>query len=77
MGRFQVIEYFSHFAIRDTMTGQEQAMSDGAVDLRHEARAKIYATPIEALNPAQPDLYHDDTIWPLFDRLRDSFAEAV
>jgi cytochrome P450 len=45
-------------------------MSDGAVDLRHEARAKIYATPIEALNPAQPDLYHDDTIWPLFDRLR-------
>jgi cytochrome P450 len=45
-------------------------MSDGAVDLRHEARAKIYATPIEALNPAQPDLYHHDTIWPLFDRLR-------
>jgi cytochrome P450 len=45
-------------------------MSDGAVDLRHETRAKIYATPIEDLNPAQPDLYHHDTIWPLFDRLR-------
>jgi cytochrome P450 len=45
-------------------------MSDGAVDLRHEARAKIYATPVEDLNPAQPDLYHNDTIWPLFDRLR-------
>ncbi len=45
-------------------------MSDGAVDLRHEARAAIYATPLEALNPARPDLYRNDTIWPLFDRLR-------
>ena len=33
-------------------------MSDGAVDLRHEARAKVHATPLEALNPAQPDLFH-------------------
>ncbi|HLK25477.1 MAG TPA: cytochrome P450 [Caulobacteraceae bacterium] len=45
-------------------------MSDGAVDLRHEARARIDATPLDELNPAQADLYRNDTIWPLFDRLR-------
>jgi cytochrome P450 len=46
-------------------------MSDGSIDIRHEARARAYAVPIEALNPAQPDLYANDTIWPIFDRLRD------
>jgi cytochrome P450 len=45
-------------------------MSDGAVDMRHEARAKVYAEPLEALNPAQPQLFVDDTIWPVFERLR-------
>lgn len=29
MGRFQVIEYLSFFAIRDTLTGQEKPMGDG------------------------------------------------
>ncbi len=29
MGRFQVIEYSSFFAVRDTHTGQEHPMGDG------------------------------------------------
>jgi len=29
MGRFVVIEYLSHFSVRDTHTGQERPMSDG------------------------------------------------
>ena len=48
-------------------------MSDGAVDLTHEARARAYAAPLETLNPAQPELFRDDAMWPWFDRLR---AEA-
>jgi cytochrome P450 len=46
-------------------------MSDGAVDLKSEARARIYAEPLEALNPAQPDLFAADAFWPIFDRLRE------
>ncbi|HUZ12473.1 MAG TPA: cytochrome P450 [Caulobacteraceae bacterium] len=48
-------------------------MSDGSIDLRREARASLEATPLEALNPAQPDLFAEDAMWPLFERLR---AEA-
>ena len=29
MGRFNVIEYLSHFVVRDTQTGQERPMGDG------------------------------------------------
>ena len=36
MGRFQVIEYMSFFAVRDTVTGLEQAMGDG-VDVLFDA----------------------------------------
>ena len=45
-------------------------MSDGSIDIQHEARAKAYAEPIETLNPAQPDLFRNDAMWPYFDRLR-------
>jgi cytochrome P450 len=45
-------------------------MSDGSIDARQEARARIFAEPIEALNPAQPELFQSDTHWPLFERLR-------
>jgi cytochrome P450 len=45
-------------------------MSDGSIDLKDEARAEVYATPLEALNPAQPDLFRRDAMWPIFDRLR-------
>ncbi|WP_332770348.1 cytochrome P450 [Phenylobacterium sp.] len=45
-------------------------MSDGAVDIRGEARARAYAEPLETLNPAQPLLFADDQLWPYFERLR-------
>ncbi len=45
-------------------------MSDGSIDLRHEARARAYAEPLETLNPAQPELFSNDTMWPIFERLR-------
>ena len=48
-------------------------MSDGSIDLKQEARAKVFAEPLETLNPAQPDLFAQDAMWPYFDRLR---AEA-
>jgi cytochrome P450 len=46
---------------------------DGSVDFRHEARARAYAAPLETLNPAQPELFAQDAMWPIFERLR---AEA-
>jgi len=46
-------------------------MHDGSVDLKAEARARIYAQPIEALDPAQPDLFAQDSFWPIFERLRE------
>jgi cytochrome P450 len=32
--------------------------------------AEIAATPLEQLNPAKVDRFYDDTIWPVFERLR-------
>ena len=46
-------------------------MHDGSVDLKAEARARIYAQPIEAVDPAQPDLFEQDAFWPIFARLRE------
>ncbi|MFC3068268.1 cytochrome P450 [Phenylobacterium soli] len=48
-------------------------MSDGSVDLRNEARARVYAEPLETLNPARPELFENNSFWPYFERLR---AEA-
>ncbi|MFI4976188.1 MAG: cytochrome P450 [Caulobacterales bacterium] len=45
-------------------------MSDGSIDIKHEARAKAYAEPLESLNPAQPLLFSSDAMWPIFERLR-------
>jgi cytochrome P450 len=45
-------------------------MHDGSVDIKAEARARVYALPIEAVNPAQPDLFAQDAFWPIFERLR-------
>jgi cytochrome P450 len=45
-------------------------MHDGSVDLKAEARARIYAQPIEAVDPAQPELFAADAMWPIFERLR-------
>ena len=45
-------------------------MSDGAIDLRAEARAKAYAMPLEDINLADPELWRTDTVWPYLERLR-------
>ena len=45
-------------------------LKDGARDVDAEARAKAYAMPIEEINPADPDLFRNDTFWPYFERLR-------
>ncbi|MDE2356824.1 MAG: cytochrome P450 [Alphaproteobacteria bacterium] len=46
-------------------------MSDGSVDFGQEVRAHVRAQPLEALNPAQPELFARDAFWPIFERLRD------
>ena len=45
-------------------------MSDGSIDIKAEARARAYATPLAELDPAQPELFTSDTLWPTFERLR-------
>ncbi|MDO8324404.1 MAG: cytochrome P450, partial [Phenylobacterium sp.] len=35
-----------------------------------DAAAEVAATPLEALNPARVDRFANDTIWPVFERLR-------
>ena len=45
-------------------------MSDGAIDLKAEARARVFAEPIETLNVSQSQLFQDDAHWPYFERLR-------
>ena len=45
-------------------------MSDGSVDLKDEARAAVWAMPLDEINPAQPALFRDDAFWPYFERLR-------
>jgi len=45
-------------------------MDDGSVDFREAAAAQAWSVPIEALNPAQPELFVADAMWPIFDRLR-------
>ena len=41
-------------------------MADGAANLRSLA----YSTPLEDLNPGDPDLFLADAFWPYFERLR-------
>jgi cytochrome P450 len=45
-------------------------VSDGSVDLKDEARAAVWAMPLDEINPAQPALFRDDAFWPYFERLR-------
>ena len=35
-----------------------------------DAAAEIAATPLDKLNPARIDRFYNDTIWPVFERLR-------
>jgi cytochrome P450 len=45
-------------------------MDDGSIEFKEAAAVEAWATPIEALNPAQADLFAADAMWPLFERLR-------
>lgn len=45
-------------------------MDDGAIDLKLAAREAAYATPLEAIDPANAELFRTDSIWPYFERLR-------
>jgi cytochrome P450 len=45
-------------------------MSDGSVDIKAEARAQAYSIPLEAVNPAQSELFTQDVMWATFERLR-------
>jgi cytochrome P450 len=38
--------------------------------IQAKAREEAYRQPIETLNPAQPELFQQDAMWPLFERLR-------
>ena len=45
-------------------------MDDGAIDLKRAAREAAYSMPIEDIDPANPELFRTDTMWPYFERLR-------
>ncbi|MFI4976672.1 MAG: cytochrome P450 [Caulobacterales bacterium] len=45
-------------------------MSDGAIDLKAEARAKAYALPLDQIDVARASLFQRDIHWPYFERLR-------
>ena len=45
-------------------------MSDGAIDISAETRAKAYGLPLETLDPARPELFTEDKLWAYFERLR-------
>jgi cytochrome P450 len=45
-------------------------MSDGAIDLKTEARARAYSIPLNDINVIDPELFRADAFWPYFERLR-------
>ena len=47
-------------------------MADGHVAqiTKEQAKAQAWSLPIEKLNPAQPELFQADAMWPIFERLR-------
>ncbi len=45
-------------------------MSIATVTPEQEAREAAYAEPLETLNPAQPELFQQNIMWPYFERLR-------
>ncbi|MFC3077648.1 cytochrome P450 [Phenylobacterium terrae] len=45
-------------------------MDDGALDLQRAAREAAYSMPLEEINPADPEIFRTDTLWPYFERLR-------
>ncbi|WP_296595790.1 cytochrome P450 [Phenylobacterium sp.] len=45
-------------------------MDDASIDLQRAARDAAYSMPLEQINPADPELFRTDTMWPYFERLR-------
>ena len=45
-------------------------MDDASLDLKRAAREAAYSMPLEEINPADPELFRTDTMWPYFERLR-------
>jgi cytochrome P450 len=45
-------------------------MADGAGDILKDARAEAYSLPLDQINPATPERFRDNTLWPFFERLR-------
>jgi cytochrome P450 len=45
-------------------------MNQMLTDAQRAARAKAYAMPLSAIDPADPHLFSTDTLWPYFERLR-------
>jgi cytochrome P450 len=49
-------------------------MADGNLgnlaQFREEAREQAWSLPLDKLNPAQPELFQKDAMWPFFERLR-------
>ena len=45
-------------------------MDDGAIDFKRSAREAAYAMPLADINPADAELFQNDTMWPYFERLR-------
>jgi cytochrome P450 len=49
-------------------------MADGNLanlaQFREQAREEAWSLPLEKLNPAQPELFQNDAMWPMFERLR-------
>jgi cytochrome P450 len=45
-------------------------MDDAGESIRQAARTRAYSMPIEEIQPADPVMFRDDTLWPYFERLR-------
>ena len=45
-------------------------MADGSFDKRAADRAAALSTPLELLNPGEPERFEKDSFWPVFERLR-------
>jgi cytochrome P450 len=45
-------------------------MDDGSVDFKARVAAEVASLPVEALDPAQAELFANDAFWPIFRRLR-------
>ena len=45
-------------------------MSDGAIDLKADARAHAFSIPLEDINIVDVEMWRNETYWPYFERLR-------